>query len=59
MPEGLSEQDHARRDRVLSITEAVLLHFPLRGARYGLVGMAAVLLVVSAVQLLSLPGPPS
>jgi hypothetical protein len=33
--------------------------FPLRGARYGLAGVAAVLLVISVVQLLSLPGPPS
>jgi hypothetical protein len=33
--------------------------FPVRAARYGLVGVAAVLLVVSVVQLLSLPGPPS
>lgn len=33
--------------------------FPVRSARYGLVGVAAVLLVVSVVQLLSLPGPPS
>jgi len=34
-------------------------HFPLRGARYGLVGMASLLLVISVVQLLSLPGPPA
>ena len=33
--------------------------FPVRVARYGLVVVAAVLLVVSVVQLLSLPGPPS
>ena len=33
--------------------------FPVRAARYGLVGVAAVLLVVSVVQLLGLPGPPS
>jgi hypothetical protein len=33
--------------------------FPVRAARYGLVGVAAVLLVVSVAQLLSLPGPPS
>jgi hypothetical protein len=34
-------------------------HFPLRGARYGLLGLAAVLLVVSVVQLAELPRPPS
>ena len=33
--------------------------FPVRVARYGLVGVAAVLLIVSVVQLLGLPGPPS
>ena len=34
-------------------------HFPLRVARYGLVGMATVLLVLAVVQLLGLPGPPT
>ena len=34
-------------------------HFPLLSVRYGLVGLGAVLLVASAVQLLPLPGPPS
>jgi hypothetical protein len=33
--------------------------FPFPPARYGLIGVAVVLLVVSAVQLLGLPGPPS
>lgn len=33
--------------------------FPLRSARYVLVGVASVLLIVSVVQLLGLPGPPS
>lgn len=33
--------------------------FPVRSARYGLIGVAGVLLVFSLVQLLSLPGPPS
>ncbi len=33
--------------------------FPVRAARYGLVCVAGVLLVVSVVELLSLPGPPS
>lgn len=36
-----------------------LVGIPVRAARYGLVGVAAVLLVISIVQLLSLPGPPS
>src|SRR5262249_48156329 len=30
-------------------------HFPLRGVRYGLVALGAVLLVVAAVQLIQLP----
>jgi hypothetical protein len=33
--------------------------FPVRAARVGLIGVAAALLIVSLVQLLSLPGPPS
>lgn len=33
--------------------------FPLPIARYGLTGVAAVILVISVVQLLGLPGPPS
>jgi hypothetical protein len=33
--------------------------FPVPVARYGLIGIAAVLLVISVVQLLGLPGPPS
>jgi hypothetical protein len=34
-------------------------HFPVRSARYGLLGIASALLVVSAVQLLALAGPPA
>ena len=34
-------------------------HFPRTGGRYGLIGIASVLLVVALVQLLSLPGPPA
>ena len=33
--------------------------FPVLLARYGLIGVAAVLLIASVVQLLSLPGPPA
>jgi len=33
-------------------------HFPVRLARYGLIGIAGLLLAVSVVQLLGLPGPP-
>jgi hypothetical protein len=34
-------------------------HFPLRAARYGLIGLGAVLLVLSLVQLGQLPRPPT
>jgi hypothetical protein len=33
-------------------------HFPLRGVRYGLIGLGAVLLVFSIVQIATLPRPP-
>jgi hypothetical protein len=33
--------------------------FPLRAARYGLGAVAGVLLLISVIQLLGLPGPPS
>jgi hypothetical protein len=33
--------------------------FPVHVARYGMIGIAGVLLVISVVQLLGLPGPPS
>jgi hypothetical protein len=33
-------------------------HFPRHGGRYGLITIGSVLLVISAVELLSLPGPP-
>jgi hypothetical protein len=33
--------------------------FPVPVARYGLIGVAGVMLAVSVVQLLGLPGPPS
>ena len=34
-------------------------HFPLRGVRYGLVALAALLLLASLLQLTQLPGPPA
>jgi hypothetical protein len=34
-------------------------HFPLRQARYGLIGVGGLLLVFSVAQLLELPGPPA
>jgi hypothetical protein len=34
-------------------------HFPLRGVRYGLVALGAGLLILAAIEILSLPGPPA
>jgi hypothetical protein len=34
-------------------------HFPLRGVPYGLVALGAGLLIFAAIEILSLPGPPS
>ena len=34
-------------------------HFPLRGARIGLVCLGAALLIFAAVEILQLPGPPA
>ena len=33
-------------------------HFPLRQARYGLIGIGTLILIFAVVQLLGLPGPP-
>jgi hypothetical protein len=43
---------------VLFLT-GISTHFPVRSARYGLIAVASALLVVSVVQLLTLPGPPA
>jgi hypothetical protein len=65
---AVGEKDASTADKYVRLTvllAAVLFlvgigsRFPVRVARYGLVAVAAVLLVISVVQLLSLPGPPS
>ena len=33
-------------------------HFPVRQARYGLIGIGGLLLIFSVIQLAELPGPP-
>jgi hypothetical protein len=62
------QADAATADKYVRLTvllAAVLFlvgigsRFPLRPARYGLIAVAAALLLVSVLQLLSLPGPPS
>jgi hypothetical protein len=51
------------RDTVFLATVLFLVgisgHFPLRQARYGLIGIGALILVFAVVQLLGLPAPPS
>ncbi len=34
-------------------------HFPVRAARYALIGIGTVLILYSVVELLGLPGPPA
>jgi hypothetical protein len=37
----------------------IITHFPFRGLRYVLVGLGAMLLLLSLVRLTQLPGPPA
>ncbi len=50
------------RDTVFLATVLFLVgissHFPLRSARYSLIGVGTVILLFAVIQLLSLPGPP-
>jgi hypothetical protein len=50
------------RDTVFLATVLFLVgisgHFPLRGARYGLISVGALILVFAVIQLLGLPAPP-
>jgi hypothetical protein len=64
--EGQDAADTADKYVRLTVLFAAVLflvgigsRFPLRAARYGLTAIAGVLLVISVVQLLGLPGPPS
>ena len=64
--EGQSAAGTADKYVRLTVTLAAVLflvgigsRFPLRVARFGLAGVATVLLAISLVQLLSLPGPPT
>jgi hypothetical protein len=51
------------RDTVFLATVLFLVgisgHFPLRRARYGLIGIGTLILIFAVTQLLSLPGPPA
>jgi hypothetical protein len=62
---GLAAADRSNkyvRTTVLLATVLFLVgistHFPLRGVRYGLIGLGGLLLVISVVQLAQLPRPP-
>jgi hypothetical protein len=62
---GLTAADHGNKYVRATLALATVLflvgistHFPLRGARYGLIGLATVLLDVAVVQLVQLPRPP-
>jgi hypothetical protein len=57
-----STADKYIRDTVFLATVLFLVgisgHFRIRAARYGLIGVGALLLVFSVIQLLGLPEPP-
>jgi hypothetical protein len=62
---GLTAADRGNKYVRITVFLATVLflvgistHFPLRSARYGLIGLGAVLLVVAVVQLAQLPRPP-
>lgn len=58
---GKTADDYVRTTVFLAVVlflVGISAHFPLRAARYGLIGLGAVLLVASLVQLAQLPGPP-
>jgi hypothetical protein len=59
---GKTADDYIRGTVFLAVVlflVGISTHFPVRGARYALIGLATVLLVVSVVQLAGLPRPPS
>jgi len=57
-----STSDKYVRDTVFLATVLFLVgisgHFPLRSARYGLIGVGSLILLFAVIQLLNLPGPP-
>jgi hypothetical protein len=60
--EAGATSDKYVRDTVFLATVLFLVgissHFPVRQARYGLIGVGALILLFAVVQLLGLPGPP-
>lgn len=58
---GKTADDYVRATVFLAVVlflVGISAHFPLRAARYGLIALGVVLLVVSVVQLATLPRPP-
>lgn len=58
---GETSDDYVRATVFLAVVlflVGISAHFPLRAARYGLIALGVVLLVVSVVQLATLPRPP-
>jgi hypothetical protein len=58
---GKNADDYVRTTVFLAVVlflVGISTHFPLRAARYGLIALGSVLLVISVVQLTQLPGPP-
>jgi hypothetical protein len=59
---GKTADDYVRATVFLAVVlflVGISAHFPLRAARYGLIGLGIVLLVAAVVQLAQLPGPPA
>jgi hypothetical protein len=59
---GGTADDYVRTTVILAVVlflVGISAHFPVLVARYGLIALGTVLLVVSLIQLASLPGPPS
>ena len=57
---GQTADDYVRTTLLLAVVlflVGISTHFPLRAARYGLVTVGTVLLLISVVQLIRLPGP--
>ena len=63
-PSGASAATEDKYVRLTVLLAAVLFligigsRFPFRLGRYGLIGIAGAILIISVVQILGLPGPP-
>jgi hypothetical protein len=58
---GGTADDYVRTTVILAVVlflVGISAHFPLQGARYGLIGLSILLIITSLVQLARLPRPP-